>query len=229
MSPPYSGSTLLTRIISSSNNASLNNPFDQNEGQFLPALAPMMRQAAWKSEQNVDWKRISKEWHKYWDPRKSVLVEKGPPNLMYRKDIGNYFNPSFFIYLIRNPYATIQSLMSRNDWTNVRSTHFWLMCAELIYQGLLIEPNRSCLIIYESLIANPKNALSNLIDQIPNLADMTIQSQYNIHNKTAEIKNMNSHSIAKLQFSDYDIINPILLDKKYLLDYFNYSMIPAKR
>ena len=72
--PPYSGSTLLWKLISTSANVS-SLPL---EGQFLPELKTLMREKPWDRDHVLPWPQIKAVWETYWDKKKTRSVGKKP-------------------------------------------------------------------------------------------------------------------------------------------------------
>ena len=99
LSPPHSGSTLLSEVLSLSENVSENNPVGTREGQQLPEVAPLLfRQSRrWEPDFKPDWPQIKRIWLKYWDVTRPVLLEKSPPNIVRAAELSIHFVPAFFI------------------------------------------------------------------------------------------------------------------------------------
>src|SRR5262245_60432659 len=111
--PPYSGSTLLWKLLSISPNVSS----VPDDVQFLLELEHLMRDKPWDARHALPWAEIKRVWESYWDNTKPVLLEKSPPNIIRTKDILANFQPVKFVVMVRNPYAQSEGLMRRNQWT----------------------------------------------------------------------------------------------------------------
>ena len=105
--PPYSGSTVLWKLVSTSEAVSSL----PTEGQFIPEVKAILRATPWRVPLQLPWKDIKAVWDRYWDPSKPLLVEKSPPHLMRTHDIVEHFNPVHFLIMVRNPYAHCEGLM----------------------------------------------------------------------------------------------------------------------
>ena len=89
LSPPFSGSTLLNEIVSSSENVSCNNNIGLREGQHLPIVKDILfTKDRWNKKKVIDWKHIHTIWDKYWDKSKNILLEKSPPNICKKTSCG---------------------------------------------------------------------------------------------------------------------------------------------
>ena len=118
--PPYSGSTLLWKLLSTSEHVSSL----PAEGQSLTELKALMRDKPWDAAQELPWPEIKAVWESYWDMGKAILLEKSPPNLIRTDDILAHFHPVKFIIMVRNPYAHSEGLIRRNGWGVRRAANF---------------------------------------------------------------------------------------------------------
>ena len=229
LSPPFCGSTLLTEILSTSNNVSCNNNIGLKEGQHLPGVHNLLfTEDRWDPNKKIDWNRIKNLWNKYWDLSKSVLLEKSPPNICRAKDIDKFFSNSKYICLVRNPYAQIQSNIRRYN-TDVK------IAAEkyinyLKFQKDNIETLENTLVVsYEELADNPLKTKDKICEFLPVLEDININLKFTAHNirkkKKMGITNLNKESISTLSKEQIENINMILNKEQDLLKYFNYSIL----
>lgn len=229
LSPPYGGSTLLNQIISSSNSVSVNNPFGTREGQRLPKVIDLMfnHKRRWDKDLDFDWIQIKKEWLKYWDLTKPILLEKSPPNIIRAKSISNHFKPSFFIIFFRNPYALCESYMRRSKLSPKDAAAFTLQC--LNYQKKNIEILNDFIVVsYEELTTTPDLTISKLSEFLPQLGNIRISTSYSAHNyqnKNLAIKNLNEEKIKNLSRNDLLQINEVFDKNKDLITFFNYKII----
>jgi DNA-binding XRE family transcriptional regulator len=171
--PPFGGSTVLNEFLSSSDNVSVNNPFDTREGQQLPGVRKMMweHEKRWDPETKYDWQFIKKEWQKYWDRTKVVLLEKSPPNIIRATEIEENFKPSYFISMVRNPYAHTEGLMRRNNVSATEAASFSIKC--LKYQKFNIENLSNLLLIkYEDFTDNNEETKNKILNFLPALKDL---------------------------------------------------------
>lgn len=127
---PRTASTLLSDIIDTSENVSRNNPI--GEGRMLPGVSGRY---GWRPIE-PDWQHIKSLWMEYWDRSRPVLLEKSPPNLIHAEAIQEAFNPSYFVCLVRNPYAQCESLIRRTGYTPREAAEFALACLRLQKQNL---------------------------------------------------------------------------------------------
>ncbi|WP_019038861.1 sulfotransferase [Psychroflexus tropicus] len=230
LSPPFCGSTLLNEIISSSKIVSVNNKFGTREGQKLPTVRNIMFDGInrWDESLTFDWDYIKKEWIKYWDLSKPILLEKSPPNIKYAKILEEKFENSHFIIFYRNPYAHCESLMRRSKMGVKDAAEFSIKC--LKYQKRnIIGLKQKTIISYEEL-TNETNKIKNRIDNIypkTNL-DVEIHNEFNAHNffkKSLAIQDLNNLKINKLTVEEIVEINAVFQKEAGLISFFGYNII----
>ena len=229
LSPPFCGSTLLTEIISTSKNVSCNNNIGLREGQHLPGAKEILfNDDRWDPKKEIDWKRVKKIWHKYWDRSKDILLEKSPPNICRAQNIDKIFVGSKYICLVRNPYAQIQSNIRRYNTDIKIATNKYI--SYLKFQKSNIEKLTGVLVLsYEELADNPIKAKEEITTFLPSLSDINTDLQFNAHNmhkkKKMAIKNLNKENISALSKGQIQIINSLLSKEKELINYFNYILL----
>lgn len=221
--PPYSGSTLLWKLISTSANVS-SLPM---EGQFLPELESIMRDKPWDAKRALPWPEIKTVWESYWDMSKPVLLEKSPPNLIRTHDILAYFQPVKFIIMVRNPYAHAEGLMRRNDWTATRAANFSMTC---LRKQLANAKNldESLVITYESLVNDPAKICRQLANFMPELSDMDYEASFEVHSidgtVNRPITDLNTKKIAALSAADIQAMHAIFLQHEDTITAWGYEV-----
>lgn len=229
LSPPYCGSTLLNQLLSTSKNVSCNNNLGTREGQSLPGVKHFMFQKdRWNEAVNYPWYEVKKVWMNYWDQTKPILMDKSIPNIMRVVAIKKEFKNSYFVCMVRNPYAQVEGIIRRNGATTEYAANFAIKC--LKYQQKNIEQEANLLFFtYEQLCEDKTKTIEQLIHFIPELSDIQVNAQFKAHNfKTKgsmSITNLNDEKIAKLSSKQLDTINTIFRENSALLDYFNYRII----
>ena len=230
LSPPFCGSTLLTEILSSSTKVSSNNTIGTREGQKLPTTLSAMYDPnkRWDSTCYYDWEFIKKEWLRYWDITKPILLEKSPPNIVRATAIENHFQPSVFIIFVRNPYAHVSSLMKRRGMSAKKAASFAIRC--LHYQKYnKMQLKNTISISYETLTENPENVKCKIEKYFQHLQlNLEINKKFNAHNFKREklsIQNLNDEKIAMLDAYTLFDINSIFEQHVPILDFFGYKII----
>jgi len=231
LSPPYCGSTLINEIISTSSSVSVNNSSGTREGQTLPTVKHIMfnRKNRWDETVSYDWVYIRKEWMKYWDTTKPILLEKSPTNIIRAKSINETFPNSSFVIFFRNPYSQCQSLIKRNNYNAKDAAEFAITC--LKYQEENIKNlSNSIVVSYEDLTNDPAGFTKKISTFLPELKDIKTDIKFNAHNfkeKPLNIKNLNSEKFKLLSQSQLDEINECFMENIETLKYFNYDLIKA--
>jgi hypothetical protein len=214
LSPPFTGSTMLADILSTSRHVSINNYLGTKEGQTLPEVKKLMFDSPDRWDQRIDfnWPYIKSVWLKYWDIKKPILIEKSPANILRAKSISSFFKPSQFIISYRNPYAQCESIIRRNNDTPEYAANFAIFC--LKYQKKNIEHfGNECLIIpYESLTERVIDFKKSIVQFLPEIKDISVNHKINAHNKSGKplnVQNLNNNKIKNLSKSDLEIITNI--------------------
>ena len=226
--PPYCGSTLMSQILASSKNVSINNPEGTCEGQTLPQVREhLFVENRWDENLQIDWPLVKRVWETHWDTKKPVLLEKSPPNILRAKQIEAHFEPAFFFAMWRNPYAHCESQIRRNRNSPREAAGFAVRCLNL--QRRNIEQLDQLLpISYEQLTNDPDSFVQLANSYLPQLGSMRIKGSFNIHNmlgRELDIQNLNREKIAALSIQELTEINSVLRDNLDTLDYFDYGLI----
>jgi hypothetical protein len=100
--------------------------------------------------------RLHQSWHSYWDPAKSICVEKTPGNLIMTRFLQAAFPNSYFIVVKRHP---VPVSMATQRWkVSLTSLHrlfeHWLKCYDL-YEEDKKHLVRVYELNYEDYIATP--------------------------------------------------------------------------
>jgi len=228
LSPPYSGSTLLTQIISTSEKISCNNYIATMEGQLLPELRNhMFNKDRWDKSNVYDWSKIKSVWMKYWDQSKPVLMDKTTTNIMRFDEIKKEFDNTYAICLIRNPYAVIEGIMRRNSKTIEFAIEFCIKT--LKYQKYNIENHKNLTWITYSELCNNQDLVKKKIKSIlPEIDDLNFNKFFRAHNfknKSLKITNLNDEKISKLKKDDILKINKYFTKEKELLNFFYFQIL----
>ena len=222
--PPYSGSTLLWKLLSTS--ASVSSL--PAEGQFLPELKDIMRERPWQAEAELPWHEIKAVWERYWDKSKPLLLEKSPPNMIRTAQILQHFQPVRFIVMVRNPYAQAEGLMRHNNWTAKRAANFAMMCLRTQLANAR-ELEDALVMTYESLVEDPAAACSRLASFAHELDDIDAQASFKIHSidgtLNRPITNLNGKKIAAISHTDIDTMNGVFVQQRDTLEAWGYALL----
>ena len=226
---PYSGSTLLWKIIQSSLSVSAL----PKEGAQLIGLGRPTFDFVQSSELQFPWANAKINWLQLWDTDKSILLEKSPAYIHQADKIPEHFSPASFIILVRNPYAFCEGNVRRRrrrgmEYTYEESARLWVRCAESQLQNQQRLEN-STLIRYEDLAGHTETVLQKLKDTIPDLGDINPGQvkTFTVMGRTKEIKNINAAKIKMLTPSNIKSINTVLAEKTNLMQHYGYEIIAS--
>lgn len=197
LSPPYSGSTVLWRLLQTSSQVSAL----PDEGQKLPELRSMMRERPWDPDTVFDWELVSKTWHRYWDGDKAILLEKSPPHLCRSAILEQHFKPTHFICLMRDPLAICEALHRRNDMDWEAAAQRWIEWLTMLLETLERRPD-SHLLYYEDMVARPRQTFTALASWLPELRDVDYRSAIEAHSvegvQRRPLSDMNPQKLSRI-------------------------------
>jgi hypothetical protein len=220
--PPLSGSTVLWNLISTSNAVSSL----PREGQFLPEVKEVMRQDPWNPDVKLPWKKIKEVWDGYWDQDKPLLVEKSPPHIIRASEIAEYFNPVYFLLMVRNPYAHCESFIRRHR--NVKeAVEFTVRCLRQQAENA-DKLNNTLVFTYEELAGNPEIISRKIQSFIPQIGVLKHRQSFKVHSFDGAIErgivdDLNKKKISNLSVNDLEQINKVLKRNSDVMDYWGYK------
>ena len=237
LSPPYSGSTVLWRLLQTSRNVSSM----ATEGQFVDAVRPIMRADPWNATLQLPWERIKDEWSKHWDPERPIHIEKSPPNLIRAAEIERIFQPAHFVALNRDPYAVCEGLNRRRgdppmegtenwrrDASILRAAHLWVRFSRALIENIR-DRHQITHFTYEQLTAQPEEIADQIASFLHELADIDVARKLRSHAVTGigdrRLTNMNAQKFTMLRRRDIDIINSVLGKHRDVLTFFGYELM----
>lgn len=183
---------------------------------------------------NYDWHNIKKVWGRLWRESPeykdsgAVLLEKSPPNVLRAALLQEEFDNSYFLIMVRNPYATCEGMRRRYGKPLARSARHW--CAATKRQIDNVKNlNNNFWFTYEQLCGKQKYVEKNIKILLPELYDFSLSRKVSGANSidgksSKEIKNYNDRQIGNLSKSDIRTINAELRYNQNVMRYFGYSM-----
>lgn len=107
--------------------------------------------------------RLYEQWRPWWDPSKSLLLEKSPPNLVRTRFLQQLFPDSRFIILLRHPVAVAYATRKwcRNSIPDLVEHN--LRCYERFLEDL---PKLKQVLVlrYEELVQDPEKHIGRIFD-----------------------------------------------------------------
>ena len=226
--PPYSGSTILWKLVATSEAVS---SFPK-EGQYLPETAEMMGNRPWKQETKMPWDKIKPLWETYWDLDKPLLLEKSPPNLIRTDEILEHFNPVYFLIMVRNPYALCEGLIRRNRRKPHKAARKTIKMLRWQAENAEKLENAICF-TYEELTENPQAVAAKIEAFIPQIGSLDYGQKFKVHSIDGTIKreivNLNPKKIDNLSPKHLRAINMIFKENVDILEYWGYELYEHPR
>jgi hypothetical protein len=152
---------------------------------------------------NVD--GILADWAKHWDVSKRVLFEKCPANATRMRLLQAAFPNTYFIGLIRNPYAVSEGIRRRRGHPLKDCAMQWHEANRLMLEDAA-PLNHFLLLRYEDLTARVNETMRKVWSffGIPpvRLDETEPLERHNITNVAQPVRNMNQLSIDNLSESD---------------------------
>lgn len=116
LTPPYSGSTALSKVLNSADGSMTLRP--DGEGQWLvPGLGKLDR---WDPKKYINWDSVEIVWRnkirmvEELVGRVDIVIEKSPPHMIRSEALMKRFPQNDLIVFNRNPYANCASILHRN-------------------------------------------------------------------------------------------------------------------
>jgi len=157
-----------------------------------------------------------------------VLLEKSPPNVIRAELLQEHFPNSYFIVMVRDPYALSEGLRRRQGYKIERCATHWGESMRFQMKNLKILKKVVC-IKYADLCDNQKLVKDKITALLPELDDFTFEGKlyghHSLYGKEAmPIKNLNPDQIKNLGTNDIKRINSVLSKYKKEIKYFNYRI-----
>jgi len=207
--PPYSGSTILWKLVATS--AAVSSL--PSEGQFLPEVQAQMRERPWDATRVLPWAQIKSVWDGYWDHDKPFLLEKSPPNLIRTDAIRQHFQPLRFLLMVRDPYAHCEGLMRRNGWDAQRAAEFSVRCLRQQATNATTLPD-SLAFTYEALADDPQSIARRIEAFLPGLGALNATDSFKADSLDGlvdrPILNLNDRKLEQLSPDTLQQINGVL-------------------
>lgn len=225
--PPYCGSTVLWRLLSTSPVVSAH----PTEGQSLEEVKHIIWEGPkpWDPRKVIPWAEVRQGWERVWDMSKSILLEKSPPHIVWALEIEKAFTPAYFIAMMRDPYAFCEGRRRRHPESHIKvSAEFWADCAN--YQIRNIERlERITFFRYEDFAERPMDIRSQILDFMSELEDIDITKSFKARSigrsRELAIQNLNREKIDRLSTRDIRDVNSVLRRHDHLMDYFGYGYL----
>ncbi|MDP4486389.1 aspartyl/asparaginyl beta-hydroxylase domain-containing protein [Pseudoalteromonas piscicida] len=241
LSPNNSGSTLLSNTLAAGKNV-LSLP---TEGQYLPEfIGPNPAHDAsmyvWSQfntlnrltdPRSYNWPAIRKGWSNcVTQPQNgaNLFIEKSPCNIARMNMLIEEFDNAKFIFLVRNPIATFESIIrGRADLYNIEQ----LAVDHIIWCFMQQKQNiESCaapylLIHYEAICDNPTIISKQLAEFEPTLDSVDFSTIHNVKGRTSPLVNFNNQQMESLSEAQLAFAIEAFTPYAALFAYFDYELL----
>ncbi len=254
ISPNNSGSTFLKNVLATSTRTwNLYKEGQHTYGFAGPNAKETRAGLLWASDQDwlnefvddtaYNWHQTRKAWYFQafsLNPTAAVFIEKSPPFLLQVKHIATQFKNAKFVFMVRNPYATIEGIrrgFNKRTHTLPRGTDILtaaikhtITCFTHQQNNIRRYGNRGIFFSYETMCDQPNRVAQMLQTLVPELDDLNLCQRVVVKRNYNEVlHNMNDQQISRLSQDDLSRINHVLEQHQNLLDYFGYSLHSLER
>ena len=235
-----SGTTLLSEVLGSHRLISAL----PTEGQFLTdqfaADSALGLPRMWTRREDLyrltehdkgpDVRRLKKEWGMRLDLRKSILLEKSPPNAARTRWFQKNFENAHFIGIVRNGYAVAEGISRKAEpkhlasgWPIELSAYQWKRSNEVLAEDSQYLKHFMW-VKYENFTDNVSGELIRISEflGIENDPHIDPSSDWSIHERKQSIRNLNKASIERLSIDDIRKINSVAGDA---LKQYGYELL----
>jgi len=244
IAPNNSGSTLLRESIIASTGcwslsregqhaAAFAGPSTRGTGTRLIWAASASRLAQF-SGRAYDWPRIRASWHaeaRALNPASPLFITSSPPFLLHVAALRRAFSPARFLFLVRNPYAVVESILRRADQqalepgeeiVSAAATHA-LRCLQLQRHNLGLFASDGLALRYEDICADPPRAADRLRAFMPELDGFEWQPGLLVKGvATIGQVDRNAEQIARLPADQRAVIDGVFSRDPETLSAFGY-------
>ena len=210
-----------------------------NEGQFyssqlprgaefdLPrlwALKPELFYLDENSSTSIDAKKLRREWGYFYNhPKREIQIEKTILNAARTRWLQANFPNAYFISLFRNGYAVSEGIHRKEKHSIETAATQWSVSNEILLNDIPSLKNHLQL-KYEDLVLNPVLTMKKVTDflKIDDIDESIFRKSFQIHKVSAEIKDMNQESIARLNNVQIENFNQ---NAGKVMERLNYSLL----
>lgn len=234
LTPPYSGSTLLAKILVTSRKIGLLT--DNGEGQRI--VPGMFEEGRWNPEKIIDYDIVKNIWLVKFQEQLArgkdiqVIVEKSPPNMVRIEKLIKLFDNVSLLANIRNPYAFCSIVFHRryfNEYTLNRQLIMeglgktWIEISSVLRERIL--QYKIPLLHYEKYCENPELIVESLDLPEAVIKNIDVNKKIVVKDYPAQtIVDQNRKQIAKLSDKDIATIKKVLEKNAEIVDFFDYQI-----
>lgn len=121
--------------------------------------------------------KIIKQWSKYWNLSKPILVEKSPPNIIHLRFLQKLIDNSYFLVIIRHPVAVARATHKWNNQSLEKHLDHWIKAHEILYNDAKFIKNL-LIIKYEDFCKDPYEIINKLEVMLDEQLDINIPENF---------------------------------------------------
>jgi hypothetical protein len=184
-------------------------------------------------DENYEWDKIKKSWMEGWQKEcgaplgGKILLEKSPPNVIRANLLQDNFPNSYFIVMVRDPYAVSEGMRRRHGHNIQRAAEH---CGSVLrFQSRNLSVLKNVVwFTYSDLCDRREYVKKRIIEMLPELEDLSFDSHLDGHHslmgrKPMPMVNLNKKQISNLGKRDLYIIKNVLLKYKKEMSFFGFK------
>ena len=184
-------------------------------------------------DENYKWDNIKEKWMEGWRREcggsldGKILLEKSPPNVIRADLLQNNFPNSYFIVMVRDPYAVSEGMRRRHGHNIERAAKHCGSVLRFQSRNLSILKN-VVWFTYANLCDRKEYVKDKIIEMLPELNDLSFDSHFVGHHSllgrgSMPMVNLNRKQISNLERRDLQIITKVLLRYKKEMNFFGFK------
>lgn len=237
LTPPYSGSTALAKILNTAPNSMILQK--RAEGQWL--VPGMCEPDRWLPQKRIDWESVRATWLakfelvRYHSETSNLIIEKSPPNIVRIDQLRQHFPNSCFFAFNRDPYASCSSYLhheysERKRSSGRRAGIVRQLAGDWLFRSRCLRDAVRKLDIpyftYERFCENASDCVRHIVAVCPELSGVDVHAFVLVKDYDSQrIVNQNPKNIAQLTHDDITAISSVLRSGEDLLDFFGYDIL----
>jgi len=187
--PHHTGTSLLRLLLGKDKDVSIQNASSrfEGEGQHVQTVYARARKVCeyainsppkfhmTEKDFNPNQNRIFKEWNRYWNLSKSILVEKSPPNILKSRWLQSLYDfthkDAHFVFLMKHPISIMQS---HCHYDPEKYIEHWLTIMETLAREIA-NLHFAYFIRFEDWLQTPEHTKKVVDDLLSSVRDPTMK------------------------------------------------------
>jgi len=189
---------------------------------------------------NYDWPRIRAQWEENWaktNPYATVKLQKTPADIFRVPQMTQHFDDLKWVVSVKNPYAYVESIMSKTAYYLNPETHMDQICFHVLRTMEIQIANQKYLgdraysVTLEDFSANPELHRDALVEFVPELDGMRVDQPFMVKGRKCDSIKADGLSKATAMLAKYPEfhkqINSYFKPLEHILAHWGYEVIEA--